>query len=81
MPSTLKQITTGPEPASARKIRQYLERHVKAEAPYFSTEEVLTAVRASPSNARRYAQLYLKGWYKQVGRNLWWSTPEHIKKL
>lgn len=81
MPSTLKAIKTGPEPTSSRKIRQYLEKHVKPEAPYFSNEELLAVIKMSESTARKCAAAHLAGWFKRAGRQVWWLTPEHIKKL
>lgn len=81
MPLSLKQLQTGPEPASARKIREYLTKHVKPEAPYFSNEEMVKAVNISDGTIRGCAREHLEDWFKRVGRIVWWSTPEHIKKL
>lgn len=81
MPSTLQSVKTGPLPASARKIREYLQKHVKPDAPYYSSDELLAAVKLCSSSLRDHAKPHLPGWCKRVGRFVWWSTPEHIKKL
>ena len=81
MPASLKQIQTGPEPQSARKIREFLEKHVKSEAPYYTNEELMQLLKLRDGTVRGIAKPRLSGWFKRVGRHVYWSTPEHIKKL
>jgi len=82
MPSNLQQVRLGTPPPNVRKIMDHLKRHVTPEAPYFDTPELLRAAKIGRATGCRPAiREHMAGWFKKVGRHVWWSTPDHIKKL
>lgn len=81
MPVSLKDIKAGQEPPASRKIREFLSKNAKPEAPYFSNEELMTKLSFGDGHIRTMGRSWLKDWNKRVGRFVYWSTPEHIKKL
>lgn len=80
MPASLKQVKQGPEPESVKHLKKYLEKNVTPEAPYFSQRELLEKLKITHSTLQKQMN-HLESWRKRVGALMWWSTPEHIKKL
>lgn len=85
MPKKLEEIKIRHAPGIFNII-EWLGKNVKADAPYFDTEEVSKGIGLSLNWIRFLSRDDgLKPYLKKVkmihGFKVYWSTPEYIKKL